>query len=95
MTIRIIAQEVGSPFTTNLRVYDSVPAEIRVLKPVEADMRADNEQELEQQAQDERDRLKLRGVQMDGHVISSFRDRDPAAFRSCFHSLLGAHLFLG
>ena len=49
-------------------------------------MRADNEQELEQQAQDERDRLKLRGVQMDvqmdGHVISSFRGRDPAAFRS-------------
>ena len=45
-------------------------------------MRADNEQELEQQAQDERDRLKLRGVQMDGHVISSFRDRDPVAFRS-------------
>ena len=57
-------------------------------------MRADNEQELEQQAQDERDRLKLRGVQMDGHVISCFRDRDPAAFQSCFHSLLGAHLLL-
>ena len=58
-------------------------------------MRADNEQELEQQAQDERDRLKLRGVQMDGHVISSFRDRDPAAFRSCFHSPPGRTLVFG